>query len=101
MHDIVVVLMRCSVAATASLHNTDLHLVAHTLEQKLPLKGDQFAFLGSLERPHQCLVVIRNIVVVKQLTERCVGLAFYPDAPNVHQQLGALFVQTALKLAIK
>ena len=79
-----------------SLHNTNLDLVANALEQKLPLKGDHFAFLGCLERPDQCLVVIRNVVVVEELSKCRVWLAFYPDAPDIHQQLGTLFVQTAL-----
>ena len=66
----------CFVSYSRLLANdADLDLIAHALEEELSLKGNHFAFLGRLERANQCLVIIGNLVVVEELSKRCVGLA--------------------------
>ncbi len=78
-------------------NDADLDLIAHALEEELPLEGNHFAFFGRLERANQCLVIIGNLVVVEELSKRCVGFALDPDPANVDQQLGALLIESALK----
>jgi len=73
--------------------NADLDLVGHALEEELSLVGDQFAFLGRLEGPHQRLVVIGNLVVVEELSKGRVGFALDPDPKNVDEQTVALLVE--------
>ena len=76
--------------------NANLDLVTHSLEQELSLEVDHFSFLGRLEGPHQCLVIIGHGLVVKEFSKGRVGFSINPDPTDIDQELGAFLVETVL-----
>jgi hypothetical protein len=80
-----------------SVGNGDHHIVVHSLEKHLPLEIDDPSLLRALQCPHQRLVVLLNIRMVKELAKLHMGRArVRPDAPNVNEQLLDLCVQSTL-----
>jgi hypothetical protein len=80
-----------------SLGDGNHHIVVHSLEKHLPLKIDDPTLLRALQCPHQSLVVLLHIGMVKELAKLDVGGSrLRPDTPNIYQQLLDLCIQTTL-----